>query len=100
MLVAPGRGRVVDVDQLLGELVEDPPSLRVAIDRRPRLLDLFPRLVGLGPVALDRLGREREAGAGERAVGLVPQAGRAVRLLERLARLSPFPLKAQMAFIL
>ena len=66
MLVPPAGQRVVDIDQFLGQLVEFEIFLRIAIDREPRGLDLVRPF-------------NREAGAGERGIGLIPQR----RLIER-----------------
>ena len=83
MLVPPDREGVVDIDQLLGELVEAPVIVGVPIDLRPGRLDRRIGPVGLAPVPLQRARRQREAAAGERHVRLVPQARPLQRIGER-----------------
>ena len=68
------RQRIVDIDQLLGQLVEVEPALGVAIDFQPGVADRFLRAIP-----------EVEAGALERGMRRIPQA----RLVER--RLQPGP---------
>ena len=60
MLVPPAGQGIVDIDQFLGQLIEVETAFGVAIDREPR---------GADRVAV----ADREAGAGERGIGLVPQ---------------------------
>src|SRR6185503_10427093 len=60
----PLREAVLEVDELLGELVEVPVLLGVAVDLQPSLLDALVVLGGPAPGALEPLGRDLEAPAG------------------------------------
>src|SRR3546814_5827649 len=100
MLVAPGRHRIVDVDQLLGELVERPPSTGVAIDFGPGRLDSRAGLIGQAPVALQDVRRKIEPGSREGRIGLVPEARLVERGLERGMPRGTFLLIAQMRLVL
>jgi hypothetical protein len=71
MAEAPDPEAVLHVDELLGEVIEVPVGLRVAVDGHPRALDLGALHVGLSPVALHVLARQVEATAHEEPQGLV-----------------------------
>src|SRR5258708_36743230 len=64
---------ILEIDQLLGELVELPMMRRVAIDRDPRRLEGWIDDVQLPKVALRR---HRKPAPGEQADRLLVQAGR------------------------
>ncbi len=79
MLVPPAGQRVVDVDQLLGELVKLEPAVGVAIDLEPRRGE-----------RLDRAVADVEAGALQRRDGSLAQARRFERMLKPAALSSAF----------
>ena len=69
---APLLEPVLDVYQLLGELVELPMGLRVAIDGAPRRVHAVVCLVRLAPVALDAAFGDGEAAAEEAPTEVAP----------------------------
>ena len=75
MLVPPAGQRVVDVDQLFGELVKLEPAVGIAIDLEPRCGE-----------RLDRAVADVEAGALERRDGSLAQARRRSSACSRLPR--------------
>ncbi len=75
MLVPPGQQGVVQIDQLLGQLIQGPPALGVAIDLQPGPLDGLGRLIRLGHVAVQHLGRDGQPRLGHLGQGVVVQAG-------------------------
>ena len=66
MLVAPGRERIVDVDELLGEAIEIEPALGVPIDLKPGTGDRLDRTVAeIEPCPLERASRSSFLGSRE-----------------------------------
>jgi MFS family permease len=80
---APLLEGILEVDQLLGQLVEIPVPGGVAIDGEPGVAHRGVRLVGLAPVALQPARRDREAASGEQPDRLVIEAGPLQRLVQQ-----------------
>jgi len=100
VLVPPGQKRVVQVHQLLGQLIQRPPPLRVAIDDQPGRLDRVRRFIGAADVAVQHLGRHRQAGGGQLRQGVVVKAGRRDGGLQRRMGLGPTLVITQETFVL
>src|SRR5690242_4174814 len=89
MLVAPAGKRVVDVDQLLGKLVQLEPAVRVAVDLDPG-----------GSERLDRAVADVEPCALERGDRSVAQARLVERRLEARTVVAPFGIMGEVGGVL
>src|SRR6202007_748877 len=75
--------RVLEVDQLLGKLVELPMARRIAVDLDPRGAYRLVESMGLVPVSFDTRGVVFESATRQDRYSCVIQGGRTMELLER-----------------
>ena len=95
MFVPPGQQGVVQIDQLLGQLIQRPVGFGVAVNLKPGRLDRLGRLIGLGHVAIQHLGGHGKARLGHLRQGVVIEAGRRDGRLQRGQGLWPVGVELQ-----
>src|SRR4051794_30495925 len=100
MTKAPLLKPVLEIDQLLGQLIEIPIPLRIAIHLRPRCEHRRIGAVWLAHIALEHGRIDRESAPREQPYRLIVDARRRERALERRVDVSAMPVRGEHRLLL
>src|SRR5712671_3748198 len=100
MVETPAPEIILEIDQLLGELIELPIARRVAIDLSPCRLDAVIALIGLGHVPPEHHRIDGEAAAAQNGDRLIIEAGLPADAVEPVIELLSMLMRRQHCNIL